>query len=161
MAHTIPHTNVIWQVCLAKVYNHSWPEQPKLQFLPIIFFFFLPDFKGFICTHCMRPRCTRVSPHQGRKIVLNSNVYPLNKTIINDTWRQRKISTDVILYIVQQMVYGLMRGSLTILIDKCNKRFIVRKLLLEPSLKNKMHTVVTGKYILFFFFYWVKISSVW
>lgn len=30
----------------------------------------------------------------------------------------------------------------------CNKRFIVLKLLLEPSLKHTMHTAITAKSIL-------------
>lgn len=121
-----------------------------------LFVFFLPDVRGFICTHCMRPQCARVSPHQGRKIVLNSNVYPLNKTSILFMVLGDKEKCQQMLYIVQQMVYGLMRGNLTILIVKCNKRFILLKLLLEPSLKNKMHTAITGKYIWFFSFIELK-----
>lgn len=97
----------------------------------------------------MHPKCTRVSPHQGRKIVLKSNVYPLNKTIINGTWRQRKISTDIIHCTANGLWVDERKLNYSILIVKCNKSFSVLKLLLEKSFKIKMHTSVTGKFYFF------------
>lgn len=53
------------------------------------------------------------------------------------------------------MVYGFMRGNdLNLLLHFTFNIVVILKLPLEPSLRNKMHTAVTGKY--FFSFSEVK-----
>lgn len=76
--------------------------------------------------------------------------YPLSKTNFNSIWRQRKFSADVTHTTAN--VYGFVRGNdLNLLLHFTFNIVVILKLPLEPSLRNKMHTAVTGKCIFFFF----------